>query len=343
MNHLLRPALGAVLVLVVAACADPSGQPWTPPPAGTPAAETTAPETAAPASVAPGSTAPSVAPGSAAPESAAPASAAPATAAPASAAPSAAPSVPAQTGPIELTFNADGQLQRNGEKVTDIPVTPGETAEFVIVNESGKPHSFYIGPSQSLLLGQVDGLVGIPEWSDAEPKQLSWEVPADLAGLKFASTVGSDYGQTNGTFSVAGAAGTPAPATAAPASAAPSAAAPSAPASVVPGEARVIELELDGALQIKQNGQKVTDIPVTPGETITFKLTNTAGYAHNFWIGTDQELSVPNAKTAAGVPDWSSGVQEFTWVVPDDISGLKYGCTVPGHYSLMQGTFSPAA
>jgi uncharacterized cupredoxin-like copper-binding protein len=190
MKHLLRPALGAVLVLVVAACADPSGQSWTPPPAGSPAAETSAPE-------------------SAAPESAAPATAAPATAAPASAAPSA---------------------------------------------------------------------------------------PASEA-----------------------------------------------PASVVPGEARVIELELDGALQIKQNGQKVTDIPVTPGETITFKLNNTAGYAHNFWIGTDQELSVPNAKTAAGVPDWNSGPQEFTWVVPDDVSGLKFGCTVPGHYSLMQGTFSVAA
>jgi azurin len=29
--------------------------------------------------------------------------------------------------------------------------------------------------------------------------------------------------------------------------------------------------------------------------------------------------------------------------VPDDVSGLKFGCTVPGHYSLMQGTFSVAA
>jgi azurin len=29
--------------------------------------------------------------------------------------------------------------------------------------------------------------------------------------------------------------------------------------------------------------------------------------------------------------------------VPADISGLKFGCTVPGHYALMQGTFSVAA
>ena len=243
---------------------------------------------------------------------------------------------------MTLEFNADGQLQRDGAKVTDIPVVPGETTTFVVTNSSGKPHSFYIGPSQQLLLGQVDGLTGIPEWSDAEPKELVWEVPADIAGLKFASTVGSDYGATNGTFSVVGAA-TPAPATAAPASAAPSAAA-SAPASSQEPGGRVIELELDGALQIKQNGQKVTDIPVTPGETIIFKLTNTAGYAHNFWIGTDQQLMTNQVEGLPGMPDWSDAEpKEFTWVVPDDITGLKYGCTVPGHYSLMQGTFSVAA
>jgi uncharacterized cupredoxin-like copper-binding protein len=111
----------------------------------------------------------------------------------------------------------------------------------------------------------------------------------------------------------------------------------------VPGEGRVIELELDGALQIKQDGQRVTDIPVTPGETVVFKLDNTAGFAHNFWIGTDQQLMTNQVQGLPGVPEWSTGVQELTWVVPDDVSGLKFGCTVPGHYSLMQGTFSVAA
>jgi uncharacterized cupredoxin-like copper-binding protein len=204
-----RLALGAVLVLALAGCAGSSGQPWTPPPAGTPAAE------------------------SAAPESAAPESAAPATAAPESAAPSAAP-------------------------------------------ESAAPAS--VAPS------------------------------------------------------------------AAPESAAPGSAAPSAAASEAPGEARVIELEMDAALRILQDGVQVKDIPVTPGETIKFIITNTAGYVHNFWIGPDQALMTNQTTGLVGIPDWTdSAPRELEWVVPDDITGLKYGCTVPGHYMLMQGTFSPAS
>jgi uncharacterized cupredoxin-like copper-binding protein len=90
------------------------------------------------------------------------------------------------------------------------------------------------------------------------------------------------------------------------------------------------------------DGTQVTDIPVTPGETIVFRVDNTAGFDHNFYIGTDAELSVPGATTPTGIPTWQSGVQELTWVVPADITGLKFGCTIAGHYALMQGTFSVA-
>mgnify|MGYP003343922789 FL=1 len=107
--------------------------------------------------------------------------------------------------------------------------------------------------------------------------------------------------------------------------------------------ARTIELELTGALEIKENGAKVADIPVTPGETIHFTLNNSAGYAHNFWIGPDQALMSGQVTGLAGVPEWSSGVQAFDWTVPADITGLKFGCTMPGHYTLMQGTFSVAS
>jgi uncharacterized cupredoxin-like copper-binding protein len=107
---------------------------------------------------------------------------------------------------------------------------------------------------------------------------------------------------------------------------------------------RVIELQAIGALQFTDaNGQQVKDIPVTPGETVLFRIDNTAGFEHNFYIGTDAELSVPAATTETGIPNWTSGVQELQWTVPEDLSGLKFGCTVPGHYaSGMQGTFSPA-
>jgi uncharacterized cupredoxin-like copper-binding protein len=98
-----------------------------------------------------------------------------------------------------------------------------------------------------------------------------------------------------------------------------------------------------GALQFTDPaGTQVRDIPVTPGETVTFRIDNQAGFDHNFYIGTDDQLMVPSATTDVGIPPWQTGVQEVTWTVPADITGLKFGCTVPGHYSLMQGTFSVA-
>jgi len=110
------------------------------------------------------------------------------------------------------------------------------------------------------------------------------------------------------------------------------------------GEARVIDLVATGALQFTDPaGTQVRDIPVTPGETITFRVDNTAGFDHDFYIGTDEQLIVPAGTTDVGIATWQSGVQELTWVVPADITGLKFGCTVPGHYALMQGTFSVAA
>ena len=57
-------------------------------------------------------------------------------------------------------------------------------------------------------------------------------------------------------------------------------------------------------------------------------------------FGRDEQLSVPNASDLPGIPTFQSGIQEFEWVVPDDVTGLMFGCTVPGHYALMQGAFS---
>jgi hypothetical protein len=108
-----------------------------------------------------------------------------------------------------------------------------------------------------------------------------------------------------------------------------------------PGEARVIDIVATGALQFTTPaGEQLRDIPVTPGETVRFRIDNQAGFDHNFYIGTDAQLITPSATTETGLPPWQTGVQELEWVVPADISGLKFGCTVPGHYSLMQGTFS---
>ncbi len=103
---------------------------------------------------------------------------------------------------------------------------------------------------------------------------------------------------------------------------------------------RVVQLDATATLQFTDPaGTQVKDIPVKAGEVVRFEVVNSAGFSHNFRIGTDAELSVPNAQGEGGIPDWTEGTQTYDWTVPTD-GELKFGCTVPGHYSLMQGTFS---
>jgi uncharacterized cupredoxin-like copper-binding protein len=111
---------------------------------------------------------------------------------------------------------------------------------------------------------------------------------------------------------------------------------PAAP-TVAVDAAHVIELELTSDLKIKQNGQQVTTIPVKQGETYTFRVTNTAGYDHDFQIGSDADLSA-GAKGVAGLEPWGSGTREFQYTF-DSPGPLAFGCTVPGHYAMMKGTF----
>ena len=118
---------------------------------------------------------------------------------------------------------------------------------------------------------------------------------------------------------------------------------PEEPTDVAPppsGEARVIELEADPAIRFLQDGEQIREIGVTPGETVIFRIDNTAGFPHNFYIGADEDLQVFGGTTDIGVPDWSTGVQELEWTVPDDISNLRFACTVAGHYFTMQGDFT---
>ncbi len=345
---IVRLVMAALMALfVLAACAGESGAQWTFAPvavasqaSGEAAAAGAAGEPAA-AVVEPAAAA-TMAPMAA--ESAAPA------------AESAAPGEPvAPSGEARvIDLVATGALQFTdpaGTQVRDIPVTPGETITFRIDNTAGFDHNFYIGTDEQLIVPAGTTEVGIPTWQTGV-QELTWVVPADITGLKFGCTVPGHYALMQGTFS----AGVPAAAVVEPAAAAtmaPMAAESAAPAAesaapgepVAPsGEARVIDLVATGALQFTDPaGTQVRDIPVTPGETITFRIDNTAGFDHNFYIGTDEQLIVPAGTTEVGIPTWQTGVQELTWVVPADITGLKFGCTVPGHYALMQGTFSVAA
>ena len=92
-------------------------------------------------------------------------------------------------------------------------------------------------------------------------------------------------------------------------------------------------------LQIKQGGQKVTALPVKKGQTYTFKVTNTANFAHNFFIGTAQDLQANNRANLKGIPEYNSGTQEFQYKFEQD-GQLQFACIVPGHYPSMHGDFT---
>jgi uncharacterized cupredoxin-like copper-binding protein len=266
-----------------------------------------------------------------------------------------------------IDLQADGALRftdATGQQIQDIPVTPGETVTFRVTNTAGFAHNFYIGEDSELMTPAGTTDTGIPDWSTGV-EELEWVVPDDISSLKFGCTVPGHYTLMQGVFSVSD---TPPPAAPAePEAAEPEAAEPEAtepevaepqvaesqapadepaeskepPAgTAVEADVRVIPIEADAALRFLQAGEQIRDIPVTPGEAVIFRVDNTAGFAHNFYIGEDSELMGASATTDTGIPDWESGVQNLEWIVPDDITDLKFGCTVPGHYTLMQGTFS---
>lgn len=112
-------------------------------------------------------------------------------------------------------------------------------------------------------------------------------------------------------------------------------------ASEAPGAARPIDLIAAATILFTTpEGDALTEIAVTPGETVLFRIDNTAGFGHSFYIGTPDVVSAGNATTDAGTPVWNSGVREVEWVVPEDVTTVEFACTVAGHYTRMHGTFS---
>ena len=109
---------------------------------------------------------------------------------------------------------------------------------------------------------------------------------------------------------------------------------PATPAPVTsPGTAdnpRVIEIHATANLTwVDANGTQLSQIAVVPGETIDFKVTNDAGFDHNFHIGGATELSSAPPTT-----------QEFIWTVDSLPDQPQFACTISGHYqSGMHGDF----
>jgi len=101
----------------------------------------------------------------------------------------------------------------------------------------------------------------------------------------------------------------------------------------------VIDLEATANLRFAQNGQPIDHLELTIGESYTFRVDNTAGFVHNIWLGPPDRLNANDTDGLPGIPDWESGVQEFSWTATAEAQGWEFGCTVPGHYQAgMKGT-----
>ena len=72
---------------------------------------------------------------------------------------------------------------------------------------------------------------------------------------------------------------------------------------------------------------------------MTFKVTNTAGFAHNFYIGTAEQLQAGDKSNTKGIPDFTQGTQELTYTFASD-TPLQFACIIPGHYGPMHGDFT---
>ena len=257
---------------------------------------------------------------------------------------------------IELVATASLQFtDPSGAQVTQIEVVPGETVEFVVDNTAGFDHNFWIGTADVLQGPFAETEVGHPAWQSGV-QTITWTVPEEGAeGLQFACTVPGHYTPMHGDIVIsagapagdgAAAAAAEAPVQSTPADGATVETAPAdgAGAAVTGGTTdspRVIDIQATSALQFTgQDGSVLNTIAVTPGETIEFAVDNLAGFDHNFWIGTAEELQGSFAETDVGIPVWQSGVQTITWTVPDDgAEVLQFACTVPGHYTPMHGNF----
>jgi len=74
-----------------------------------------------------------------------------------------------------------------------------------------------------------------------------------------------------------------------------------------------------------------SSVDVVAGQKVCFEVTNTAGFAHNFYVGPTSDIEARNKTDAvAGTPDFTSGAQtvEFT---PTGSGPFEYACWIAGH------------
>lgn len=117
--------------------------------------------------------------------------------------------------------------------------------------------------------------------------------------------------------------------------------------------------QAERTVEVNQLPEKKFDpasVSVKRGETVTFRVTNTADEMHEFVLG-DEKTQEDHDEEMAGMPmesmkmaDISNRItmepgetKEITWKFPDKETTVLYGCHMPGHYAAgMKGTITVA-
>ena len=76
------------------------------------------------------------------------------------------------------------------------------------------------------------------------------------------------------------------------------------------------------------------------GQTYTFRINNTAGFTHDFYLGPPDKLQagdVTGPARRAGKRERRTGVHLDRRA---SATGWQFGCTVPGHFQTMNGTLT---
>ncbi len=157
---------------------------------------------------------------------------------------------------------------------------------------------------------------------------------AGAAGWTYAPPVATGAPGASGST---GASGSPAASDTSGATMNPSMSMSAAPSGSAAGN--VIQLTETADLRITDpSGNTVSSINVQKGQTYTFQITNTAGFAHDFYIGNPDDLKAANTGNLKGLDQFVSGTQSFSYTF-DSAGPLGFGCTLPGHYQTMNGLF----
>jgi hypothetical protein len=94
----------------------------------------------------------------------------------------------------------------------------------------------------------------------------------------------------------------------------------------------VIDLEMTAQMRYTRDGEVIDRLELVVGQEYTFRVDNVAGFIHDIYFGPPDRLSIGDTDGLPGLPEWQTGVQEFTWTPTAEAAGWEFGCTVPGHY-----------